>query len=120
MTAAAFIILLACGALMAIPAYLGEKSKQKSTLRLGKIGLLAEAEVVNVVISEDAIIKFKFLLPDQRTTITCTYALPLRYKHFRTGDRIPVRYNPKCPTINRLEPETVIKRQALGSGVPND
>jgi hypothetical protein len=102
------IVFFTC--LMALPfiaALLIDKSTRENAEKLTRIGLVAEAEVVSIFASDDAIVKFKFLLPDNKTIMNCTYALPIRYmKLLRAGDRIAVRYNPKCPAINSLEPDT--------------
>jgi hypothetical protein len=85
---------------------LAGRTARASAEKLTRVGLIAEAEVVSVFASDDAIVTFKFLLPDGKSTLVCTYPLAIRYaRSLRPGDRIAVRYNPKCPAINRLEPD---------------
>jgi len=97
--------------LVAIPAMLGAKSQAKSTRLLTENGQLAEAEVLEVVLSEDVFVKFRFVLPDGRTPVVCTDVLSQIHKSLQQGDRVVVRYNPKCPAINRLEPQTSLSEK---------
>src|SRR5688572_13263509 len=96
------IVVFAClAAFLLIPALLADRTAKANAEKLTRVGLIAEAEIVSVFASDDAIVKFKFLLPDGKSTLVCTYPMPIRYaKTLRPGDRIAVRYNPKCPAIN--------------------
>jgi hypothetical protein len=101
-------VLCAICALIAIPAVLGARSDAANRRRLTAIGKLSVAEITEVNSVEDVVVRFRFPLPDGQTYQHGSDQLPLAFKNLKPGVRMTVRFNPKCPAVCRLEPETPI------------